>query len=78
MEPYIIHDWDNIKIDTLKHQQIKEWEIYHPYAQDNEDLDISRKIKVQVTGETYNGVPHGLGYVQFVYNGELHINPDEY
>ena len=44
----------------------------HPYALDIGEWDPSRKIIAEVTGETMNGVPHGLCKVKFIYNGELH------
>jgi hypothetical protein len=29
-------------------------------------------IEVELEGETFNGVPHGLCFIYFVYNGEFH------
>ena len=30
-------------------------------------------IEVEVEGETFNGLPHGLCFIYFNYNGELHL-----
>jgi CTP-dependent riboflavin kinase len=38
--------------------------IVHPYAGSHRDLKI--KIQVEIEGETFNGVPHGLCFINFV------------
>lgn len=50
--------------------------ILHPYAVDSEDIDASREIVGNITGETLDGeIPHGFCKVQFKYNGQLHKEP---
>lgn len=43
----------------------------HPYAVKNWSMDRSLKIGVEVEGEYYNGLPHGLCFMWYKYNGEL-------
>ena len=47
------------------------WTIKHPYALPRSHVDISKDITVDIEGETLKGVPHGLCFISFIYNGEL-------
>ena len=46
--------------------------IVHPYVGPCDDFIKSTKIEVEVEGETLKGVPHGLCFIYFVYNGQFH------
>jgi hypothetical protein len=54
-----------MKFKKIKHK------IMHPYAQKEKGFNLSKEIEVEVEGEVKNGVPHGLCYLKFFYNGEL-------
>jgi len=43
--------------------------IVHPYVGPCDDFIKSTKIEVEVEGETLKGVPHGLCFIYFIYNG---------
>ncbi len=68
-EPWLIPDWEGLRLYDLRVQKMK-WKMKHPYATKfNGDLSID--IEVEVEGETRKGVPHGLCFINFLYNGEL-------
>ena len=48
----------------MRMQKMK-WTIKHPYSLRNFD------ITVDIEGETLKGVPHGLCFINFIYNDEL-------
>ena len=52
----------------MKHQ------IVHPYK----NPFNPKKIEVDIEGETFNGVPHGLCFIYFVYNGEFDKDYKDY
>ena len=58
-------------------QKLK-WKIKHPFAVAYDHRDLSRDITVDVEGETYKGVPHGLCYISFIYNGEVEKDITKY
>ena len=48
--------------------------IVHPY-----EIPFNPKmIEVEIEGETFNGVPHGLCFIYFVYNGEFEDDDEVY
>ena len=59
---------ENIKQNSLKYER-KHIEILHPYACYGDNSHHRNKIKVLFKGETFNGVPHGLCYVEYVHEG---------
>ena len=60
----------------MRMQKMK-WTIKHPYALQRFH-DISKDITVDIEGETLKGVPHGLCFINFIYNGELYKNKSSY
>ena len=51
-----------MNIKTVKYQLIK-YKIVHPYALPEDALNLTKQIEIEVEGETFNGVPHGLCFV---------------
>lgn len=43
----------------------------HPYAIKSPEIDISKKIEVEVLGEHLNGLPSGICFIFFKYNSEF-------
>ena len=43
----------------------------HPYALTTWGLDLSKQIEVDIHGEIKAGKPHGLCFINYIYNREL-------
>ena len=57
-------------MDTLKFIKCR-IRILHPFDPFKESLHYTKEIEVDYEGEALNGIPHGIGFLYYIFNSNV-------